>query len=121
MRTIKKIDLIGQAILIVVFAIISLVRMDITFVVGYFVIGAWQVTSMILHVVYTWNPGHITRSYYHVFVFCLIVLASFSLLIPVLILVFYFLLYGTPLLAFFYAYICYVEVTHFEKRPLDLI
>ena len=54
MKKFKTIDLWVSIILIIGFTIVSLIRYDGTFMVGYFVVGGWQLVSMIVHVVKKW-------------------------------------------------------------------
>lgn len=51
MKKVKEIDAWISSILIAGFAIVSIINYDDTFIVGYFVVGGWQVISMIVHAV----------------------------------------------------------------------
>ena len=52
MKKFKKIDVWISIILITGFAIATLINRDNTFMLGYFVVGGWQVISMVVHVYY---------------------------------------------------------------------
>ena len=82
MKQFKHIDLWLSIILIVGFAIISLIRFDQTFIYGYFFVGGWQVISMMVH---GFNPNYscsIRRESYHMVVACTIGLTLLLLLVP---------------------------------------
>ncbi len=49
MKKFKKIDAWVSAVLIIGFAVPSFINQDATFIIGYFVVGGWQVISMLLH------------------------------------------------------------------------
>lgn len=112
MKKIKEIDFWVSVGLIILFTILYLATTDAAYALaGYFVIGSWQVISMIVH---AWNHWFTTgtRLYYHWTVF--ISLAGFPLTCVVL-------LFIAPLMAVFYATICYREVYIKMKRPLALL
>ncbi len=121
MKQYKTIDFYGSIILMVAFAIISLIRMDGTFIIGYFVVGAWQVVSMIVHTVNKWfteNRGK--RKIYHtivavvlVFGFLAVVVKAISMYIMIV------MLFAAPVMAIYYTWICYKELFVKMARPLD--
>jgi len=110
----KTTDYWISILLISVFIIISLVKMDGTFIIGYFVTGAWQVISMIIHV---WN-GWFTRNGNARYVYHWIVLIA-VLTLPIG--SFIILLFAAPFMAVYYTYLCYHEVTVRMQRPLALL
>ena len=54
MKKFKQADYFISLLLILVFVIISFINQDITWIVGYFVVGGWQVISMIIHAFFGW-------------------------------------------------------------------
>ncbi len=103
--------------LVIGFLMISLVRWDETFFIGYFVTGAWQVISILVHTVNRWfiNKGS-ARSIYHWIVLLTLTLAF----IPFTsIYILYALLFAAPFMAIYYTYICYREVYIKMQRPMN--
>ncbi len=81
---------------------------------GYFIVGGWQVISMLVHAIsgcFTNKSG--ARYLYHWIT--LISLAT----IPVG--SFWILLFTAPFMAFFYTWLCYREVYIKMTRPLDIL
>lgn len=110
MKRFKMIDWVTSVVLIAGFLLASLVRKDGTFIVGYFVVGAWQVVSMIVHATNGWfTTRGGTRYIYHR------IMALLIGLMPLLF-VFWFLLYLAPLLALWYTAICWQELQFMRKR-----
>ncbi|MEO8770760.1 MAG: hypothetical protein ABI402_11760 [Ferruginibacter sp.] len=114
MKKYKIIDTWISTILISIFALIYLVSLDFGYVItGYFIVGSWQLISMIVH---AWNHWFTAkgsaRIYYHWFVgVCLISIPiSFEVL-----------LYMAPFMAAYYTWICYEEVYIKMKRPLSIL
>ena len=114
MRKFKTMDVYISVALIIIFTIISLIKLDGTFFIGYFVVGTWQVISMIVHVIKKWfiQKGGVR------FVYNWITLVSL-LTIPVG--SFWVLLFTAPVMAIFYTWICYKEVYVKMQRPMDLL
>ncbi len=52
MKNFKIWDMWISIVLIIGFAVASLINQDYTFMIGYFVVGGWQVISMLVHVFY---------------------------------------------------------------------
>lgn len=105
MKLFKEIEFCINIILIVSFAISMLLlqKGELLFL-AYFVVGAVQVTGMIIHELKRWfTAKKSTRRYYHWTVLILLLLfpTGFS---------FWFLLYTAPFFALFYMYICWKEL-----------
>ena len=114
MKKFKIIDYRISMLLITIFAVISFIKWDSTFIIGYVVTGAWQIMSMILHVYNRWfiRVGS-ARNIYHWIVFVsVLTLPAGSYVI---------LLFTAPFMAVYYTYICYDEVTVKMQRPLALL
>lgn len=112
MKKFKTIDFYISVVLIVFFVILSLIKMKSTFFVGYFVVGAWQVISMIIHVIKKWfiQRGGVRYVYHWITLVAVLTMPIGS---------FWILLFIAPFMAVFYAWICYKEVFVKMVRPLD--
>ncbi|MBY0476612.1 MAG: hypothetical protein K2Q24_03135 [Chitinophagaceae bacterium] len=105
MKTYKQLEIFLNLLLIVSFSIsiIAFPKNDLLFI-AYFIVGALQVTSMVIHELNNWfTAKKSTRRYYHWTVLILLLLfpTGFS---------FWFLLYTAPFFALFYMYICWKEL-----------
>ena len=119
MKIFKQYDLLIQVALIIGFAIAALVRLDATFILGYFVVGGWQLISIIIHFIKKWfSKKRNTRNYYLISISFLLLSVVLGLLFPFFLIVFYLLLFAAPFMACYYAWICYDEVYHKMRRPL---
>ncbi|MFT3979818.1 MAG: hypothetical protein QM687_05055 [Ferruginibacter sp.] len=123
MKKFKQIDLIISIALIIIFLIYGILSKDFKFITGYFVVGGWQVISMLVHQFNHWfiQKGS-SRLFYHNMVVILIAVTAFSLLIPLFSLVLlFFLLFAAPVMAVMYSLICYNELSVKMQRPLALL
>ena len=119
MKKFKLIDFWVSTGLIVFFIITNLVGhthdvLSDKFITGYFVVGGWQVISMIVHAVtrtFTRPVG--TRLIYH--------WISFIAVITMPVGSFWILLFTAPLMAIFYTWLCYREIRKMNARPLDIL
>ena len=114
MKKFKKIDTWISIVLITAFAIATILNRNFTFIIGYFVVGGWQVISMLVHVYYhifTQKKG--TRYVYH-----WITLIS---LLSMPIGGYFILLFSAPFMAIFYTWLCFDEVRKMHQRPLALL
>jgi hypothetical protein len=123
MKTFKRIDLLIQAVLIVVFAIVFGADTGSTLCVILFeIIAAWQVLSLIIHFVNRWHPYKGGRRYNFQLALagCLIMLCLIRTIdaLNAIVYPFAFLLLLMPLYHF---RVCFMEVFHYTKRPLELI
>lgn len=114
MKKFKKIDVWVSITLITGFAIATIINRDYTFLAGYFIVGGWQVLSMLVHIYYhsfTQKKG-IRRIYHWLTLFSLVTMPVGSYLI---------LLFAAPFMAVFYTGLCYDEVRKMNQRPLALL
>jgi hypothetical protein len=114
MKKFKEVDTWISIILITGFAIASIINRDYTFLLGYFVVGGWQVISMLVHVYhhsFTEKKG-IRRNYHWVTFISLITMPIGS---------FWILLFTAPFMAIFYTWLCYDEVRKMNRRPLAIL
>lgn len=123
MKKFKKADSYVSSLLIAGFTVLSFVNMDSTFIIGYFVVGGWQVISMIVHAAFGWfTDGYSYRSIYQYLVFGIIVMAILGLMIkPLLFILAFPLLFAAPVMAIYYTWICYNELSTIMKRPLSYV
>jgi hypothetical protein len=115
MKTFKLIDFWVSVGLIIAFLALSVITLDDTFFIGYFVVGGWQVISMIVHALtktFTYWPG--ARYAYHWITLISIItmpVGSFMILII-----------AAPVMAVFYATLCGYEVfVKMNRRPLAIL
>ena len=120
MKKFKKIDCYISILLIAGFTVMSFVNMDSTFIIGYFVVGGWQVLSILIHAVLGWFTTPYTRRYVYQFIVLGIVILALSGLVFefLLVLLAFPLLFVAPFLAMYYTWICYYELNTIMKRPL---
>jgi hypothetical protein len=129
MKTYKQIDFWGSIILISGFIIASFIRMDATFIIGYFVVGAWQLVSIIVHGVKRWftRKGSSRLFYQHlIIVLACALTGAFVIFLTAhevggifLMVILFALLITAPFLAISYTIICYNELfVAIPKREL---
>ena len=114
MKKFKEVDVWISIILITGFAIATIINRDYTFLLGYFVVGGWQVISMLVHVYhhsFTEKKGF-RRNYHWITLISLITMPVGS---------FWILLFAAPFMAVFYTWLCYDEVRKMNQRPLALL
>lgn len=121
MKTLKIIDTWISLTLIVGFAVGSLVLQSFTMLlIGYFIVGGWQVISMVVHWHNKWfmHKGG-KRASYHRIVLIMGLVTATILAIPCLyILTLFTMLFAAPFMAVYYTCICYNEVYVKMRRPL---
>ena len=114
MKRFKIFDLCINIALIGGFTIASLINRDGTFMVGYCTVGAWQIISMIVHAwnrCFTYRPG--SRYTYHWITLISVLtmpLGSFIIL-----------LFAAPVMALYYTWLCYHELTVKMQRPISVL
>ena len=114
MKKFKKIDAWISLVLIAGFAIATIINRDYTFLLGYFVIGGWQVISMLVHVYNKWfTQKRGGRYIYHwITLISLLTMPVGS---------FWILLFAAPFMALYYTWLCFDEVRKMNMRPLALL
>lgn len=117
MKTFKIIDVWTSIGLIISFSILIIKDggIDIfnnTLFAGYFVVGGWQVMSMLVHAItrtFTYGARYV---YHWITLISVMTMPMGS---------FWILLITAPFMAVFYTWLCYREVYIKMKRPLDLL
>jgi len=114
MKQFKIIDFWISSLLIAGFAMASMINMDYTFLMGYIVVGSWQVISMIVHLAarsFIYKSG--ARYVYNwITLIALVTIPLGS---------FWILLFTAPFMAVYYTYLCYRETYIMMQRPLALL
>jgi hypothetical protein len=110
----KIIDFWISCLLITGFTIASVFNGDYTFLIGYIVVGSWQVISMIVHLAtgtFIYKKG--SRYVYNwITLISLITMPVGSIFI---------LFFTAPFMALYYTYLCYNEIYVKMQRPLALL
>ena len=114
MKKLKRMDMWISTGLIAGFAIASLINRDYTFIIGYFVVGSWQVISMTVHAVNGWFTEKWKLRYVYHWI-------TFIALITIPIGSFWVLLFTAPFVAVYYTWLCYSEVRKMNERPLAIL
>ena len=117
MKNFKIIDVWISIGLIISFSILTILNGNFGFgneklLTGYFVIGGWQVISMVVHAVsgcFTYGARYI----YHWITFIAVATMPIGS--------FWLLLFTAPFMAIFYTWLCYREVYTKMKRPLAIL
>lgn len=114
MKRFKIFDLAFNILLIISSCVYALFHKEDGFILAYFVVGGWQVISMIIHAVnkcFTYKSG--SRYFY-----------QWVTLISVLTMPlgsFWILIFTAPFMAIYYTWICYHEVFVKMQRPISVL
>jgi hypothetical protein len=121
MKNYKRADWIVQLMLMSYIILHMAITQEATILfAGYFVVGGWQLISMLLHeYAGSFTAKGSRRRYYHNSVYIILLIALTGILIPQLLLIFYLLLYISPFMAIWYTYLCFDETEHHMRRPLS--
>lgn len=118
MKIVKQIDLSISIMLIAGFSIYCIYDPEIAFP-AYFIVGGWQVISMLVHVFAGWfTEKNSVRRVYHWFTFIVIAMGCLTSVVYIFGIVFFIMLFAAPICAIIYCLICYNELKSMEKRPL---
>ncbi len=114
MKKFKKIDGWVSVILIIGFAIAQIIRQDFTFIIGYFVVGAWQVFSMLVHAYHRLftRKGSRRHVYHWVTVVSLATMPVGS---------YWILAFTAPFMAVYYTWLCFDELRLLNRRPIAIL
>ena len=122
MRKFKQTDFLVNWVLIVACVGWGFVTFDERFLIGYFVVGGWQVISMIVHAINGWFCEKGTaRLNYHWTVLVIVAIALLGWAIPPLLIIYFPLLFMSPFMAIWYTSLCYDETYNKMKRPMELL
>lgn len=118
MKTFKTCDAWISTGLIISFLIINIIDqpeslIDSMILTGYFVVGGWQVISMLVHALkHCFTEKWRTRYIYHWITFISLITMPGS---------FWVLAFTAPFMAIFYTGLCFSEIRKMNQRPLDLL
>ncbi|WP_207495477.1 hypothetical protein [Aridibaculum aurantiacum] len=122
MKKIKQIDMIVQLVLVVAFAMAALLDKGKTIIIGYFIVGSWQLASMLVHHVKDWHMHKKSRQIYHgISYLSVFMLALATVSHGPIQNVFWILLLAAPVMAVYYLLLCVHEIVTAEKRPSEII
>ena len=114
----KKIDAIGQVLLIAGFVLGSLISRSLVFA-GYFIVGGWQLVSMFVHMsAASKMPLHTARNFYQKIILALAIIGVAALTTGTILYFLIALLYGSPLLAVWYAWFSSRELQVWQAKDL---
>ena len=86
----------------------------------YFIVGGWQLLSIIIHEVKRWFvPCHSARRWYHNIAYISVLIMLAAPLVPFFFIFYYVMLFMAPLMAIYYTCLCYNETFRLLKRPLS--
>ena len=114
MKKFKSVDVWISTGLIAGFTIASLINRNYTFMIGYFVVGGWQVISMLVHAASGWFTEKWKARYVYHWI-------TFISLITMPIGSSWILLFTAPFMAVYYTWLCYSEVRKMNERPLAIL
>jgi len=119
----KKTDFEINVLLIIVCTAFAFCKGGASFFTGYFVVGTWQVISMLIHYYKNWfcEKGTKRRNYQTTVIVVLISTLMGFIISPIMIVVAVVLLFAAPVMAIYYTWICYQEIQKIMQRPLDLL
>lgn len=122
MKNFKQIDNWISTLLMVAALLTSLIRRDESFILWYFIVGAWQIISMLTHVYTGMVPKHSARAIYHSIVVVTLILAIIGVLVHyILYAVLMILLFAAPFMALFYTLLGFDESKKWYTRPLSIL
>lgn len=107
----KKADIIIQSAALVIIGATWFFDTELAMMAFFLGIGGWQLLSMSIHLLQRWNQNFLGRRIYQYALLIILGVFLISLLsATIMIWVLYLLLFITPVLAFYYLVICYLEV-----------
>ena len=120
MKTFKKADIVISIVLIIIGIGCAIMGEGDQTIYGYFLVGGWQLISMMIHQFAGWfTEKNNKRYYYHRIVLIVIIATLLGLLLEVILLVVLLvLIFAAPVMALYYTGICYDEVHVKMARPL---
>lgn len=123
MKKFKTIDIWISTLLITISIIIGLIERNHTVIACYFIVGGWQIISMLVHGINRWfTEMYGIRYFYHSTVLVIIIVSILGIWVyPLILILLYILLYVAPVMAVFYTWLCYREVYVKMQRPLAML
>lgn len=114
MKKFKTADAWVSIVLIAVFTVASIIKGIETLIIGYLVVGGWQVISMLVHAfTRTFTRPKGIRNVYHWISFISVITMPVGSV--------WVLVFTAPFMAIFYTWLCYEEVKKMNERPLAIL
>ena len=122
MKKYKQIDTWMNGALIVGSIGWGFVTFDERFLLGYFVVGGWQVVSMIVHAINGWFCEKGSNRYnYQIATLIIVMISALGFVVYPLLIIFFLLLFISPFMAIWYTSLCYNETYVKMQRPMALL
>lgn len=124
MKKFKQLDCWISCILIIAFIGLGTIGESKNFIIGYFVVGGWQVISMLVHAKNKWfTARNSRRDIYQLIVFFILLLALAGIAARIILgLLAFPMLFAAPIMALYYTWICYDETyIKMQQRPIALL
>jgi hypothetical protein len=123
MKRFKIIDLWVNILLISGSLVYGIAVHNQNSLVGYFVVGGWQLISMFVHFAKDWFFVRGSKRYVYEWTVLLLIFCVVTgfFLPPLLFAALGILLFAAPIMAIYYTWICYEEVYVKMQRPLALL
>ncbi len=119
MITLKKLDFWGQITVTITIIICAIFLKGNTLFAFYFIVGGWQLISVLIHVFAKKMLKAESRQVYHVVLLLVLLFLIIGLFVTsIMWLLLYGLLFLSPLLAIWYLIICYTEIKVNQSRDL---
>lgn len=122
MKKFKLIDTWVSIILIISSFLYALIAQNLNSIIGYFVVGGWQIISLAVHAWKGWFTESVGRSRYHIIISVVACAALCGFIFTeILWFVMVILLFAAPFMAIYYICLCYNEVFVKMQRPLAIL
>ena len=122
MKKFKQTDVLISGVLIIASLGWAFTTYDDRFFVGYFVVGGWQVISMLVHAFMGWFSERGSKRFnYQVTVLVIIIIALLGFVVYPLLIIYFPLLFLSPFMALWYTWLCYNETYVKMQRPMALL
>lgn len=123
MKQFKILDFWVSVLLIFGFTLYGLALQSINFIIGYLVVGGWQIISLLIHYYNNWfcEKGGRRRKYQLIVIIVLLAGLLGFVIPPILFMLAFALLFVAPIMAVYYSWICYNEIYFKMQRPLALL
>ncbi len=117
MQRFKQIDLAISVLLILGFTLCYFFYDPGIVFTAYFVVGGWQVFSMLIHEIMSWfTYKNGIRRLYHWVTLIIIAMGGLGFVFPLFLFIYYIMLFAAPFMAITYTAICFAEIRRIPKR-----
>jgi len=106
----------------IIVAIVISADVLFTLFAGYFIMGAYQLTSMLIHEFKQWfTVRGRARRYYHNATYAVVICMLLTPLVKFTGIIFFPFIYIAPIMAVYYTWLSYKETFVYLKRPLSVL